>query len=215
MCGIEMHGFWWEKFEQDVKDYEVVFAWEVNSHQGIRSKFTIPSNANNLGVSPITGEVVSNGDVFIPDRVKEKASLLFQAYRPNKECIVEHLRANYAKNNDKREWDIQLPRMLSGGGMGLFSKKYRTERAQDRTEQAQDCTKRAQDRTKWAQDCTERAQDHTKWAQDCTERAQDCTGTMDEMDIEKFIAYFLEHPNKYWADRKEERRIKYEEFVRA
>jgi len=37
---------------------------------------------------------------------------------------------------------------------------------------------------------------------------------LDEMDIEKFIAYFLEHPNSYWAERKEERKVEYKEFVK-
>jgi len=202
MCGIEGHGFYWS-IENELRelDYEVVFGLEINSHSSQRNKYKIPANAKRLGFNPVNGEIISNDSEPIPERVREKASLLFEAYFPNKEAIAGHIKRNYAKNYDKEEWDMKLPSMLEDGSRGLFSKKYFTQRAQYYTQ--------------WVQDYTQQAQDFTQRAQDCTQRAQDSFGTLDEMDIDKFIDYFLKHPNSYWAERNEPLKVEYQELVRA
>ena len=218
MCGIELHGFWWE-IENAMREenYEVVFALEVNSHTGIKKRYTIPDGAYALGINPVNGKVTTNDsrNPNIPQKVKEKAELFFQMYRPNKETIAEHIRMNYAKNNDKAEWDVQLSDMLADRGRGLFTSKYYTQYAQDYTQRAQDYTQYAQDYTQYAQDYTQRAQDCTQQAQKYTQLAQECIGTLDEMDINRFLEYFLEHPNDYWKDRTAERKVEYKEFVRV
>ena len=221
MSGIEMHGLWWQiENEMRKEDYEVVFALEVNSHSGIRVRCKIPEGAYVLEIN-FNGKVVTNDDGTneIPQQVIEKAELFFNMCRPNKETIAEHIKMNYAKNEDKEEWDRQLPNMLSDKGKGLFSKKFYTRCAQYYTKQSQDdrkmClifTQRAEGNPEIAEEDIEDAHAyirdahaHARQAKYYKRLAQDCTGTLDKMNIAKFIAYFLEHPNDYWKDRKREK----------
>lgn len=143
MCGFYGHGFYWkgEKIElKESKDFIVVFDFEINSHSKIREYRKVPNGAIRIGFDPINGEAVQNDNLPLPIAVKEKVNLLFQMYFPDRKSISEWIRKNYAKNDDKREWDYRLLLMLKDRGEGLFSKQYYTQRAQDCTQRAQDCT---------------------------------------------------------------------------
>jgi len=220
MCDCYGHGKYW----QINGNYVVLMDFVHNSHSIINAAHAdkIPANAENCGFDPINGKAVTNTFVPLPAEVVEKIEMAFVMNFPDKESIAQWIRQNYAKNEDKKNWDERLLLMLSDKGKGLFSRKGYTRQAQDCTQraqyytrQAQDYTQRAQGYTQRAQYCTRQAQDYTQLAQDytrqvqdytqraqyCTRRAQDCTGELDEMDLEKFLDYFTEHPNEYWSEK--------------
>jgi len=185
MCDCYGHGKYW----QINGNYVVLMDFVHNSHSIINAAHAdkIPANAENCGFDPINGKAVTNTFVPLPAEVVEKIEMAFVMNFPDKESIAQWIRQNYAKNEDKKNWDERLLLMLSDKGKGLFSRKGYTR-------QAQDCTQLAQDYTRQVQDYTQRAQY-------CTRRAQDCTGELDEMDLEKFLDYFTEHPNEYWSEK--------------
>ena len=192
MCGFFTHGFWW----QEKEDFAVVADWEINSHRGIREyrKDLIPANAKRWGFNPVNGEPLTNEDEPLPEKVKEKICLLREMYFPNKEAIAEWMRKNYGKQNDQTEWEIPLLQMLDDGGRELFSQKH------------------YEGWIKYYEGQIEYYEGLIKHYEGWIEY---CTGSLDKMDIDKLADYFLQHPNFFWSERIEERKVEYKSFVRV
>ena len=204
MCDMYGHGFYWRENQK----YVFMIDYEINSHSEIKSKRPnlIPAEAISCGFDPVDGSPVGKNGEKLPVEVQEKIHFIMETDFPDRDSIKDWIRHNYAKNNDKDNWDYRLLLLLSDKGKDLFSAQYYTK-------QAQYCTKQAQYYTKRAQDYTKRAQDYTEWAQYYTKWAQDYTGELDEMDLEKLLEYFEAHPNEYWSQRNNVRQVEKKEYV--
>ena len=234
------HGFYW-KTERS-REYTVVFDFEINSHSRIKKYRTIPAEAIRIGFNPVDGTAMANDFLPLPLEVKEKIEILFEAYYPNPKTIAEWIRNNYGKQDDRKEWELPLLHMLDDGGAGLLSAIYCEERIKDCEQgikdyegwikvckwRIKDCEKWSEDdkETKlykwWIKDYEERIKVYEQGIKDCKQGiknyeqgTKDCTGTLTEMEIDKFIPYFLSHPNAFWAQRCEKRKIEYKSFVTA
>lgn len=264
MCGMYGHGFWWVNKD---REYEVMFDFEINCHSRIQEEnhqIEIPTEANRCGFDPINGEPVTNEDVPLPEKVKEKIKMLFEAYYPNKECIAEWIKNNYAENYDKPEWDIKLLEMLNDKGTGFFNLQYykheiescermiknhsfivelhrqdvgrcerEVEKGKNYIEKHDNWIGRLLHKDKikrckgdivfyrkeirwynrdikfykdWIKESNHIKKEHEN-------RIKNCTGSLTEMDIDKFVEYFLEHPNDYWSGKNQKREVEYKQFV--
>ena len=198
MCGFFTHGFWW----QEKGEYVVVADWEINSHTKIREyrKDLIPANAQRWGFNPVNGEPLTNEAETLPEKVKEKICLLREMYFPNKEAIADWIKKNYDKQGDKKDWDFSLMNMLEDKGKGIFSQRY--------------CEQQIKDYEQWIKDCEQWIKDCEQGIKYCEQGIKDGTGTIDTMNIDIFIDYFFQHPNSFWSERIEERKVEYESFVK-
>ena len=223
MCGMYGQGFWWEN-ENKIKEYEVVFDFEYNSHSVSKEKRQglIPLYAKRCGFDPVNMKPITNESGVLPDEVYEKIKILGQAYFPNKECIGEWIINNYAKNGDKDEWDVELTKMLGDGGVGLFNAQYYRNRITYYKREIIDYENHIASRSHetayfksqitYCKNLIIKYENQIKKDEDLISR---CTGLLIEMDIYKFIDYFLDYPNEYWSERRKKREVVYQHFVTA
>lgn len=227
MCGMYIHGFYWK--DEGANGYTVAFDFEINSHAKIKEHRDIPKNAIRIGVNPINGIATASNSLTLPSEVKERAEMLFHAYYPSKELIARWLKDTYGKQYDQGEWELPLLQMLSDGGIDLFSVAYFKQKIKDYDQWIKDNEKWIKDgvqrikdperwiknNEKWIKYCEQRVKDYEQWMKDCEKWIKDCTGTLTTMEIDRFVPYFLAHPNAFWAKRNEERKVEYKNFVTA
>lgn len=192
MCGMYGHGFYWKTETKD--EYTIVFDFEINSHSRIKEYRPIPEEAIKIGFNPVGGTATTNDLLPLPPQVAERIEILFNTYFPNTETIAEWINNNYGKQDDQAEWDLPLLQMLGDDGAGLLSAIYFEKQI-----------KYCEGQIKYF----EWQIKYFEW------RIKDCTGTLTKMEIDKFIPYFLSHPNSFWAQRCEKREIEYKSFVIA
>ena len=218
MCGMYGHGFYWKTNEDE---YAVVFDFEINSHSRIKQYRSISETAIRIGFDPVDGTAVSNSATPMPLQVQEKIEMLFSAYFPNPETISEWLRNNYGKNIDREEWEDRILSMLSDDGVDFFSRKYYEQKIENYEQSINFWGLRILYESSYSRTYYEhRIKVYEQWITDYKQKIKNyeqninyCTGTLDNMDIDKFIPYFLSHPNKYWVQRCEKRKIEYKSFV--
>jgi hypothetical protein len=189
----------------------VVWAsWEINSHNTQRELYSeIPVAAYRWGFDPVNGESVSNEPEPLPEPVKEQIHFLVETCFPNRESITTWIKTNYAKNNDKEDWDYKLFFMLKDNrGQGLFSAQYFIKQSRDYAQWSQDYAKQSRDSAQWSQN-------YAQWSQNYAKLAETATGILDEMNIDKFIDYFMQNPNDYWSDRNRPREKEYTKTVKV
>ena len=208
MCGMFVHGFYWEDNGQNY-----VMLDKANSHAKIRENNIIPDNAVRIGVNPINGNAESNDNGVLPLGIKEEAEKLFRNYYPDKYAIAEWIRDNHGKeNDDKEEWELPLLLLLADNGINLLSKEYyqkRIESYQKGIEDYQKGIEYYQKRIeyyqgieyyqKWIEYCQKWIEYYQKWMEDYQKWMEDCTGSFSAIEIEAFIPYFLSHPSIYWT----------------
>ena len=229
MCGMFGHGFYWEN---RLKEYEVVFDFEINSHSRIKKYRQIPQNAHRIGFDPVNGEPVSNELEALPEAVKEKIRLVFQMYFPNKEAISNWIKKNYAKNDDKEEWDLRLLEMLQTEGV---AKWLGGDKSAEESKQYAEVSKRCAEESKWyaerskqyaeeSKRCAEgskRFAEESKWYAKVSKRYAESVNIAQNKNyqelkgIEGFITAFMEFPNDYWATRNIPQEVEYRSFVRV
>src|SRR3990167_4520458 len=84
--------------------------------------------------------------------------------------------------------------------------KWYEQEIKNYEQRIKDCERWIKDCEQWIKDCEQWIKDCEQWIKDCEQWIKDCSGTLDQMDIGKFIAYFLVHPNSYWAERTNKRK---------
>lgn len=234
-------------------EHEVLFNFEINSHYKIQEDFmenpdeqNIPSHAHRCGFNPLNGKGVTNESLELPDKVKEKIQVLFEAYFPDKESIADWMICNYAENHDKVEWDIGMIRMLGDEGYGLFHRDFvksliesieasvrnfqmhirnlhqrlqmydrdnhslRIDANGVRHRQYHSETLRVQQAIKQHNDLKI---DMEQTLEALEARLEYYVGSMKDMDLQKYVEYFKQHPNDFWAGRTAKREVEYKKCV--
>lgn len=175
MCDCYAHGI----YSRENGQWCVFIDFENNSHTTIRKKRKVLVGAMNFGIDPVNGRAVSNAGE-LPEGLDIIIEALFEAHFTDRSSLVEWVRRNYAKNNDKENWQDRLPLLFSVKGQKEFwgrrglaeqSKDF-ARRSKFYAEQSKFFAKRSKFYAEQSEDYAERSKVYAEWSKDYAKQSK-------------------------------------------